>query len=290
MNNYIKKQIETNKNINLLFKGLSDIVKINEDFKDNLLELKKKNIEISDQVLNDTIKNTLERIYEINQFINIDENGIAKLNKLYRNTYRMVNENNFNIILEKHFKNLSSIISNYYPERYKIKLHDIEKIGSVVNEQYSFNFQLKLFDFSINELNEPIIDIGCGSKAEFVRMLQLQGKDAFGIDRIINSETEKIIQTSWFDYHLFPESWGTIYSNMSFSNHFIYALKNDEKQISKYLQKYQELLKALRNNGKFIYAPSLPEVEAALDTNQYEIKQIQMNSIISITKIKKIAI
>ena len=164
-----------------------------------------------------------------------------------------------------------------------------DRIGNVLNKEYSPEFQFELYELSIQDLMEPIIDIGCGSQAEFINVLLQKEKDAFGIDRLLKDQNERLIEISWLEYRFLPESWGTIYSNMAFSNHYIYALRDNPSDIIKYALKFEEILESLKINGSFIYAPSLQEIENKVDKKKYEVMHIWKASGVTITKIKKIA-
>lgn len=78
---------------------------------------------------------------------------------------------------------------------------------------------------------------------------------------------------------------------MAFSNHYFHQEITGSDQVKDYEQKYYEILKGLKKNGSFIYAPGLPSIEEKLDES-YEVEKMPIkganDSRLYVTKIKKI--
>ena len=73
------------------------------------------------------------------------------------------------------------------------------------------------------------------------------------------------------DFSFVPGHWGTIISNLGFSNHFRHHhLRNDGDYLD-YARKYMEILQSLKPGGAFYYAPDLPFIESYLDPQKYRI-------------------
>ncbi|MFW5701305.1 MAG: hypothetical protein ACOCWM_06405, partial [Cyclobacteriaceae bacterium] len=119
---------------------------------------------------------------------------------------------------------------------------------------------------------EPVLDIGCGKKGNLVSFLREKGILIQGIDRITAS-TRNLINADWLEYDFGNEKWGTIYSNLGFSNHFNHHNLREDGNYIKYAQKYMEILKSLKIGGKFHYAPDLPFIELYLDSNKFYIEK-----------------
>ncbi len=71
--------------------------------------------------------------------------------------------------------------------------------------------------------------------------------------------------------NLKEKTWGTIISNAALSNHIIYSSNYDLIKYEMYLKKYQEILRSIKLEGEFIYAPGFAEIEKGLDDRKYEI-------------------
>jgi hypothetical protein len=135
---------------------------------------------------------------------------------------------------------------------------------------YPPELQLAMMNSTVENLQEPILDIGCGQDAALVRYLRAQGKMAFGIDRMAE-ETDFIRRASWFDTEPAVHSWGTILSHMAFSNHFVHHHLRQDGHPHRYAQYFMMLLHSLKAGGKFIYTPGVPFIEALLPADQYQV-------------------
>lgn len=97
-----------------------------------------------------------------------------------------------------------------------------------------------------------------------------KGVETYGIDRF--SFTDKNLSNSdWLEYSYGVEKWGTIISNLGFSNHFKHHNLREDGNYIEYGKKYMEILKSLKIGGEFYYAPDLPFIEQYLDSRQFRI-------------------
>lgn len=269
----IKRQIEANKHLNLLFEHLEREVFIDESFRNGLLKLKSEGVKDISSILDYTVRETIRAIYQINQYLAIPGEEINRLRKMYISTWNKIDHHSFHRIIRKHHQNLSRWIAQFYPDAFLASLQNAESIGEVKNEEYSARFQESLYALRVGDLMEPILDIGCGERAYLARRLHEAGKRITGIDRLIQRDDPYLIETDWFNYPLEKSQWGTIIANMSFSNHLLYTLYNDKDRILNYYLKYREIIDALKPGGRFLYAPSLPFIEDRLDTDQYKVER-----------------
>lgn len=83
-----------------------------------------------------------------------------------------------------------------------------------------------------------------------------------------------LFQADWFEFTLNPKSWGTIISNVGFSNHFQHHHLRVDGDYLRYAARYMEILQALKPTGTFYYAPELPFLEQHLDTSRYQVMQM----------------
>jgi hypothetical protein len=233
----------------------------------------------------------IKRLYFINQFIQISEQKRRGLESIYRHTWqRIVETKSIQAILKDyHYPHLTNWIASLYPQSFLKHLRDLPTIGHIVCEEYSPQLQIDLLRLDVQTLRQPLLDIGCGSRAGLTRHLRALGIDAYGIDRQIEQGETYLQQTDWLDYELDPDTWGTIVSNMAFTNHLHYVGCHNPAQLELYLQKFKEMIEALTIGGSFHYAPSVPLVEERLDPTVYRVECFEAVGEIHMTRITKIA-
>lgn len=139
--------------------------------------------------------------------------------------------------------------------------------------EHSPELQLKLLGLEVDgetALAEPILDLGCGPNALLVKLLRSKGKEAFGVDRVVERQPW-VEEADWFDYALGTARWGTIVSHLGFTTHFLHHHLANDREAFRYARRYMEVLRALLPGGTFAYAPGLPFIEAHLPQNEWEI-------------------
>ncbi len=269
----IKRQIEGNKHLNLLFEHLEREVSIDENFRAHLLKLKTDGVKDISSIVDYTVRETIRTIYQINQYLAIPGEEINRLRNMYINTWNKIDRQSFDRVIRNHHRKLSRWIAQFYPDAFLASLQDSETIGKVKNEEYSARFQESLYNTTVEDLMEPILDLGCGEHAYFANHLHEAGKQVVGIDRLIQTRESYLVEIDWFDFPLEQSQWGTVTANMSFSNHLLYTLHNDKDRLLNYYLKYREIIDALKPGGRFLYAPSLPFIEDRLETDQYKVER-----------------
>ncbi|MBC9910267.1 class I SAM-dependent methyltransferase [Chitinophaga varians] len=145
------------------------------------------------------------------------------------------------------------------------------QLEPVVCAEYAAALQLNVLRLDPATLMGPVLDIGCGPQAALVRLLRQQGIAAYGVDRFIASPEVYLKAGDWLDFVLPAGSWGTIVSNLSFSNHFLHHHHRNSPDCARYAVKYMEILRALRPGGRYHYAPSLPMVEKYLSPEEFTV-------------------
>jgi len=272
----IRRQIDKNKHLNLLFEQLELEVNIDEGFRMGLLKMKSEGVKDISSIVDYTVRETVHTIYQINQYLAIPGEEINRLRNIYINTWKKIDSRSFQRVIRNHHRKLSRWIAQFYPDAFLASLKDRESIGEVRNEEYSARFQESLYDIHIGDLMEPILDIGCGEHAYLPRRLHEAGKEVTGIDRVLKESESYLIESDWFNYPLDTASLGTIIANMSFSNHLLYTLYHDKDRLLNYYLKYREIIDALKPGGRFLYAPSLPFIEDRLDSEQFQVERREM--------------
>ncbi len=129
---------------------------------------------------------------------------------------------------------------------------------------------MEILQLNIDQIVEPVLDIGCGKQGNLVMFLRQKGIDAFGFDRFADKHSV-LINSDWFEYKFENEKWGTIISNLGFSNHFHHHHFRNDGNFIDYAKKYMEIISSLKIGGSFHYAPDLPFIENYLDTDKYQL-------------------
>ena len=154
----------------------------------------------------------------------------------------------------------------------------VGRLRPTVSAEYSPELQLTVLGLSLEELAEPILDLGCGERAELVRYLRRHGKAAVGIDRYLSVE-EGVREADWFSLPLLPDSWGTVIAHQSFSLHLLHHHLGSGAQLERYARRYRELLRAVRRGGAFVYAPGLPFLEPLLSDQEFRVERLPVSGI-----------
>lgn len=284
--NAIDNQIEKNIRLNLLYENIEDVLHVDKSFSDVFAFARDIGVENLEDITDYTVNKTLSAIYSINQFIHITVEQKRELYNLYKESWETFDSNAPEQSILNHHKRLSKWISQLYPSDFREVLRTKDQIGNVVNAQYSIDFQMKVLGLELDNLIEPIIDIGCGSQANLVRHICKQKNDVLGIDRMIDYKSDHTKEVDWLEFQFQPCFYGTVIANMSFTNHIVYHMQNKTPYIQAYLSKYKEILASLKKGGLFVYAPSLPVIEEMLDNTKYSIEVTDWGNNNKVTKIK----
>lgn len=208
-----------------------------------------------------------------NQYIYIDRDFRSKLNQIY-NKYlvdlisQVMAEDlvSLEILISRMDREILSFLKTY--SEIKIIFNREDRLP---NFQYRALEQIDILGLNLGELEEPILDLGCGKDYNLVRYLRDNELSAFGIDRYEFSK-DYLDNISWLDYEFSSRSWGSIIAHMSFSNHFVRENLKKEGLYIEYGRKYMEILNSLKIGGKFYYTPSLEFMEKLLDKKTFELE------------------
>lgn len=148
---------------------------------------------------------------------------------------------------------------------------DRSKQDLLLLTEYEADLQLRVLGVTIDDMVEPILDLGCGEHATLVRHLREYQLDATGLDQFDHDEPF-VRSGDWLDESLGAERWGTILSHMAWSNRFLQHHLDPSGHPERYAKRYMEILAALKRGGSFIYSPGLPFIERLLPREQYDIK------------------
>jgi hypothetical protein len=232
---------------------------------------------VSEEIVSFTAQEFVKRLLSINPYLGINQQQVETLEEIYRQTWqRIIKTGNIKASLrELHYPELAKWLASLYPEKFRKFLKSASVIGNVTYGEYSAEFQVELFGIDVSHMQPPVLDIGCGGQANLVRYLRSLSVDAYGIDRYLEIQEPYLEQIDWFEYDFQPCRWGTIISNMAFTNHLKYAYLHDRFQLEQYLIKMKQIAESLSMGGSFHYAPSLPFVEDQLSEEKYRVKREQ---------------
>ena len=205
-----------------------------------------------------------------NQYIEFTESQTDVLKTLYKTliqSLKKVPPELMNIHIEK-------IVKKHRTKLLKIMLEIFSDQNEIAQRklcsEYSCKLQKQILRLEINELLEPILDIGCGGKAFFVKECMNNKKEVIGMDQYIIQELNNIICKNWLEFDYEMEKCGSFISQMAFTNHYKYHIVHQTNYMSRYKEKYIEILNSLKIGGSFYYSPSIPEIEQKLDIRKYK--------------------
>lgn len=234
--------------------------------------------EMSGKIFDVFVNHAMEFTLRSNQFFPFDANDRIHLEKIYReyldDIYRLLSEEQsvddltkgLRRLLEDHFGILSENIARYIDSP---SGENFVFVSPVCNE-YSPELQLEALGIDEQDLQEPILDIGCGFSGKLVKYLKEQGFTAIGVDRSVE-KSDFLFRMDWFEVCGSLELWGTVISHMAFSNHFIFHHVNRMADIVKYAAQYKAVLSSLQPGGFFYYTPGLPFIEQFLSLDEYNL-------------------
>lgn len=215
----------------------------------------------------------LEEFCKVNQYYTFDKQAREALHAIYTDLFANLKNREIPVetIAEKHYEKLINWLAstNAFAEKvYTSKEH--ENIEPVFCSEYSPELQVEMLQLDVSRMMEPVLDIGCGKGGNLVLHLRSCGIETYGFDRFAFTKAF-LTHSDWFEYEFKPEQWGTIVSNLGFSNHFKHHHLRSDGNFIGYAKKYMEILNALKVGGSFHYAPDLPFVEQYLDNTKYQV-------------------
>lgn len=273
----IDKQIDFNRGKNLFLQKKERSL---EFIKDTVLSFKEiNNLSLKEEeiLIEYAANKALEEFYRINQYYYFDNYAKSELKSIYNQLIKSAKNKKLSPenIAENHYNNLEKWLfknNSFAKEIYKDKSENLE---SVVCSEYSYQLQLEILNIDIEHVKEPILDIGCGENAILIRYLETLNLKVFGIDRYEFNEPY-LLTTDWLTFDYGTDKWGTIVSNLGFSNHFIHNNLRKDGNVEEYARTYMRILNSLQKGGKFHYAPGLDFIENYLDKNTYHLKKLSL--------------
>jgi hypothetical protein len=268
----IDKQFELNQGKNLFYREIIHSLRFSPEL---LAEIERIDLIDADaeNVLIDYLTNrALEEFCKVNQYYTFDNQALQELRNLYADLFVHIkfHKSSMEAIAETHYAHLIKWLqeSNTFAEKFYSAKGEIAE--SVACSEYSPDLQIKILQLDLKRIIGPVLDIGCGKLGNLVMYLRQNGIEAYGFDRFTNNNTF-LGNADWLEYPFEKEKWGTITSNLGFSNHFRFHHFRNDGNFTDYAKKYMDILGALKIGSCFHYAPDLPFIEKYLDGNQYQL-------------------
>ncbi|MBP1644970.1 MAG: hypothetical protein H6Q16_545 [Bacteroidetes bacterium] len=268
----IDQQFEFNQGKNLFNNGILNSLRFSKETLDAIKDIDLIDSESENLLIDYLTNRAIQEFCKINQYYTFDNQAKIMLRNLYVDLFTNIknHEDSINLIATKHYDNLIKCLQETNSFAEKIYNSKEELIQSVVCSEYSPELQIKILQIDIDNIIEPVLDIGCGRKGDLVLYLRQKGIEAYGFDRFAYKNSF-LINSDWFEYKFEREKWGTITSNLGFSNHFQHHHFRNDGNFIDYAKKYMDILNSLKIGGSFHYAPDLPFIEQYLDLEKYKL-------------------
>lgn len=268
----IDKQIAFNQGKNIFLNGPAGNLKFIQETARAISEVGGINSETEELLIGYATDKVLQEFCRINQYYAFDEQATMDLREIYAGLFSDMRSHRDSTeeLSRKHFQNLQQWLKKSNPFAEKVFADENETIEPVACSEYSPGLQLAILQIEPAGLMEPVLDIGCGRRGNLVKYLCQKGVDAYGFDRF-SFDGPNFLKADWLAFDYGEDKWGTITSNLGFSNHFNHHHVREDGNFIGYAKTYMTILHALKVGGSFHYAPDLPFMERYLDANKYQI-------------------
>jgi hypothetical protein len=276
----IDKQIEFNKGKNLFcddaggslrfirntIQAIESIDHLSEDFENFLMDY--------------AAEKALREFWRVNQYFSFNNQAKHELRSIYTELFSSIKSGKIPVetLSKVHYQNLKSWLQKTNPGVEHIYQKNDMILEAVPCSEYSAGLQVKILHIDMSNIMEPVLDIGCGKQATMVNYLRSIGIDAHGIDRFAN-DLPYIENQDWLEFNYETENWGTIMSNIGFSNHFYHHHLKENGNFMGYAVKYMEIVNSLKIGGCFYYSPDLPFIEQFLDKDKFHLKSEKIENL-----------
>lgn len=277
---YIDHQIGFNQSKNLFYRDVPQTMKFSPSTLQVVLHLDHIDREELPLLMDYTTEKTLQGFCRINQYFSFGRNDKNDLKDIYWDLYREITtkSNPISIIAENHYRNLKDWLWKTNTFSQKIYPVNAPIVETVTCSEYSAASQKQTLHLDKIELCEPILDIGCGKDGYLVKNFREANLDAFGIDRFAD-DSPFLKKADWLEFDYGIEKWGTIVSNLGFSNHFVHHHLRSDGAYTEYAKKFMDILKSVKIGGSFCYAPDLPFIEQYLNKANFQVSKYNIDKL-----------
>lgn len=276
----IDLQINHNRSKNLLCNSTKDVFSFAPETIANIGLIRNMSGQEQELLINYTVQKVLQEFCRINQYMSFSDKDKKLLSNLYSGLLFKIKESEESplTLSQKHYQNIKDWLIKSNPFVQELYSNEGKYLEAVCCFEYNAELQIKLLRITPALLPEPILDIGCGENGMLVHYLREKGYEAYGIDRF-SSDSQFTRSADWLEYDYGKNRWGTIISNLGFSNHFYHNhLRKDGDYVS-YAKKYMEILHSLKPGGCFHYAPALPFIEQFLNDKEYQVSRFDIEGL-----------
>jgi len=275
----IDRQIDSNKGKNLFNIDSLESMRFIDDTIRSIHEVSSLDHETENFLIDYATDKCLHEFCRINQYFSFNSEAKEQLRSIYRELFSAIKNRNesVEIISENHYTRLKDWLTKTNPFAENIYSGKEDIIQPITCSEYSANFQFEILHLNVSDILEPVLDIGCGSQGNLITYLRGNGIEAYGIDRLAQNEPY-LHAADWLEYNYSAQEWGTIVSNLGFSNHFNHHHLRNSGNFMEYALKYMQILNSLKVGGKFHYAPSLSFIEQYLDSTVFRIERHRITS------------
>jgi hypothetical protein len=271
----IKEQIAFNSGKNLLDDEQINSLQMIEVTQSLIETIRNMDVKEEKEMIDFLTDEALQEFCRVNQYFSFNSESVKKLKAIYTGLNQRIRGLNINArqpeldaISQEHYSHLCDWLVQTNAFAGKMYSGEQEYAVPVACSEYPSDLQMNILKINLKDLIEPVLDIGCGRELNLVNYLRDNGIEAYGIDRFENGNPF-YYKTDWLEYNFEIEKWGSLISNLGFSNHFIHHNLRVDGNFREYAKKYMEILSSLKIGGSFYYAPDLPFIEKHLDSSKY---------------------
>ena len=272
---HIKEQIAFNSGKNLLADEQMNSLQLIEVNQSLVEKIQQMDADTEKEMIDFLADEALQEFCRVNQYFAFNAKSVNELKAIYSELNQKIRKLNtsasqpeLDAISHEHYLNLCNWLVRTNAFAGKMYSGDQEYAVPVACSEYPPDLQLSILNIDLKLLIEPVLDIGCGRELNLVNYLRDNGIEAYGIDRFDN-DNPYYFKTDWLEYNFDIQKWGSLISNLGFSNHFIHHNQRADGNFRGYAKKYMEILNSLKTGGSFYYAPDLPFIEKHLDKTNY---------------------
>ena len=280
MNNFLEsidKQIASNRGKNL-FLDQPGLLRFIRETVEAISKLNELSPEQQCVLIDYAADKAHEEFCRVNQYYSFGAESKKALRDVYADLLASIQQKDQSVdaISENHYKKLKSWLQEYNAFVGKLYENAGPYIEPVACSEYSAALQLGILTIDPESLMQPVLDVGCGKEGNLVKFLHERGVEVFGIDRF-SFEAANLFTGDWLEFDYGHAKWGTIISNLGFSNHFNHHHLREDGNYIGYAKAYMDILHGLKPGGSFYYAPDLPFIEKYLDTTRFALKKQEVN-------------
>ncbi|MCE5171609.1 class I SAM-dependent methyltransferase [Paenibacillus profundus] len=229
------------------------------------------------QLIQYSTRKIIELFIKTNQFLNFTSKDYARLSVVNYTFMQQIRD-----ILHHHFplpeQAIRAVFAVHYNQlrmflidtngkdifkKYELSEHTFE----IVCAEYRPEFQICMLHLDLEQMMEPVLDIGCGHSGKLVNYLRANGIEAYGMDRMVE-DNGWFMNRNWSDTKFPDNHWGMMISHMAFSNHFGHHLYRKDGKYREYMTKFTNMLHSLKVGGSFVYTPQIPFLEDVIMTSE----------------------